>query len=47
MELNNFVADHDFCLEIKYEDQHQPHVIVEKADAQKGERSISVIIESI
>ena len=36
MELNKFVADHDFCLEIKYEEQHQPRVIIEKADTTKG-----------
>jgi len=24
-------------LEIKYEEQHQPHVIIEKADSQKGD----------
>ena len=36
MELNKFIADHDFCLEIEYEKQHQPHVIIEKADTQKG-----------
>ena len=36
MELSKFVADHDFCLEIKYEEQHQPHVIIEKGDTDKG-----------
>jgi len=36
VELDKFVADHDFCLEIKYEEQHQPRVIIEKADALKG-----------
>jgi len=36
VELSKFVADHDFCLEIKYEEQHQPHVIIENADATKG-----------
>jgi len=36
VELSKFVADHDFCLEIKYEEQHQPHVIIEKADSEKG-----------
>jgi len=36
VELNKFAADHDFCLEIKYEEPHQPHVIIEKADSQKG-----------
>ena len=36
VELSKFVADHDFCLEIKYEEQHEPHVIIEKADTQKG-----------
>ena len=36
VELSKFVADHDFCLEIKYEEQHQPHVIIEKGDTDKG-----------
>ena len=36
VELSKFVADHDFCLEIMYEEQHQPHVIIEKADTSKG-----------
>jgi len=36
VELNQFVADHDFCLEIKYEEQHQPRVVIEKADTTKG-----------
>ena len=36
VELSKFVADHDFCLEIKYEEQHQPHVITEKGDTDKG-----------
>ena len=36
MELNKFVADHDFCLEIKYEEPHRPHVIIEKPDSRKG-----------
>jgi len=40
VELNKFVADHDFCLEIKYEEQHQPHVIIEKADPLKGNFSM-------
>ena len=31
------MADHDFCLEIKYEEQHKPHVIIEKADSLKGD----------
>ena len=37
VELSKFVADHDFCLEIMYEEQHQPHVIIEKADSLKGD----------
>jgi len=36
VELSKFVADHDFCLEIKYEEPYEPHVIIEKADALKG-----------
>jgi len=36
VEVSKFVADHDFCLEILYEEQHQPHVIIEKADTSKG-----------
>jgi len=36
VELSKFVADHDFCLEIMYEEKHQPHVIIEKADTLKG-----------
>ena len=31
------MADHDFGLEIKYAEQHQPHVIIEKADSLKGD----------
>ena len=37
VELSKFVADHDFSLEIMYEEQHQPHVIIEKADSLKGD----------
>jgi len=36
VELSKFVADHDFCLEIMYEEKHQPHVIIEKANTSKG-----------
>jgi len=39
VELSKFVADHDFCLEIKYEEQHQPRVIIEKGDTDKGTRT--------
>jgi len=36
VELSKFVADHDFCLEVKYEEQYEPHLIIEKADTTKG-----------
>jgi len=49
VELNKFVADHDFCLEIKYEEPHQPHVIIEKADSQKGmsHRTYAIIADEM
>jgi len=44
VELSKFVADHDFSLEINYEEQHQPHVIIEKADTLKGAFSTLIAI---
>lgn len=42
----DFVADHDLSLELKYEQQFAPHVIIEKGDAQKGTSHIAESIES-